>query len=76
MRRKHWEANKILDQVCIACGRANRFHKVFWSPYTNHFVRQSIEINYNGEDLVAATDHYTIFENLELLEWEYEQSIR
>ena len=60
---------EILNKACLVCKRPNRFHKAFWSPYQNCYVRQSIEKDWNDNLLVPSSDHYAMVDNLEYLEY-------
>ena len=60
---------EILDKACLVCGRANRFHRVFWSPQEECYIRQSIEDDLLTSPLVPSSDHYAIVDNLEYLEY-------
>jgi hypothetical protein len=56
-----------LNKRCIVCGQLNRFHKVFFCPDRNYYVRQAIDKDFFDEPLV--TDHRAIVDNLEYLEY-------
>jgi hypothetical protein len=56
---------EILNKLCLICKRPNRFHKAFWSPYQNCYVRQSISDDMAYYPLVASNDHYACIDNLE-----------
>ena len=64
---------EILDKACLVCGRANRFHRVFWSPQFNGYQRQMIDDWLASEPLVPSHDHYAIIDNLEYLEYKENQ---
>jgi len=44
------------------------FHKVFWNPVYNGYSQQGIE-----EGCGWSTDHFAIIDNLQYLEYKYEQ---
>ena len=60
---------EILDKACLVCGRANRFHRVFWSPQGNCYQRQT----FDAIAFVPSHDHYAIIDNLEYLEYKENQ---
>jgi len=57
----------MLNKPCLICGKLNRFHKVFFCPDNNYYLRQQINDDWNGEPLV--TGHYACVDNLMYLEW-------
>ena len=61
------EAKAILDKKCLICGISNRFHKVFWAPGDNYYVKQQIEESYLNEPLI--TGHFACLDNLTYLEY-------
>lgn len=68
-----YQIDEILNKPCLICGKANRFHRVFWSPNSNGFIRQSIndfEVEqFVGFPLVSSDDHYACIDNLKYLEY-------
>jgi len=70
----------VLLKPCLICGKENRFHRVFWSPYRNCYMRQSIEsdawLGGDGTTFVPSSDHYACIDNLEYLEWKDEHRVR
>jgi len=70
------ESEEILDKACLICGRKNRYHRVFWSPYYRMFMRQNVSDDEAYEPLVSSADHYTCLDNLEYLEYLYARSSR
>jgi hypothetical protein len=62
---------ETLNKRCIKCGQLNRFHKVFFCPDNNYYVRQGISEDWNGAPLV--TSHRALIDNLEYLEYMEEQ---
>jgi len=67
LTRNMVEYEMILNKPCLICKELNRFHRVFWSPYTLGYQTQQIEIK-PDELLVIVTDHYACLGNLEYLE--------
>lgn len=61
------EIEEILNKKCMICGMANRFHKIFWQPEGNYFVKQQIEKTFLNEPLI--TGHAACLNNLEYLEY-------
>lgn len=64
--------DEILNKLCLICGKANRFHKVFWSPHFGCYTRQTIEdvwIDHVHIEFVPSNDHYACIDNLEYLEY-------
>jgi hypothetical protein len=71
MNRREWDWNEEMGRACIACGRANRFHMVFWDPVMGYYVRQG---SLPDARLVSSSDHYALVDNLQYLEWKSEQT--
>jgi len=69
LNKKSKQTEEILDKSCFICGRPNRFHRVFWSPYQNCYIRQVIDDEWLDEPLVPSSDHYAMVDNLEYLEY-------
>lgn len=66
---------EVLSKPCLICGKENRFHRVFWSPRGNCYIRQTIDDAWleDGITLVPSQDHYACIDNLEYLEWKNER---
>lgn len=64
-------AEELLNKACLICGKANRFHRVFWSPFRNCYIRQTVDEAWLDDDVtfVPSHDHYACIDNLEYLEW-------
>lgn len=63
--------DEVFRKPCLICGRENRFHKVFWSPRMNGYMRQMTEDSWlpKGVELVPSSNHYACIDNLEYLEY-------
>lgn len=68
------DIDSILTTPCLICGRENRYHRIFWSPRSQCYIRQMIEDEWlePGVVLVKSSDHYACIDNLEYLEYKYE----
>lgn len=65
--------DEILTKPCLICGKENRFHRVFWSPRGECYIRQMIEDEWVERALVPSHDHYACIDNLEYLEYKENQ---
>jgi hypothetical protein len=67
---------EILNKSCLICGKLNRYHTVFWSPYYGCYVKQSFYTDDTLKIFVPSHDHYACINNLEYLEWKYNNGIK